>query len=169
MRDLFTRLRQAADRYLGRCPRCMRTAFAVALAAWAVAAAIRLVIGDGAFAMAGAGVALALTALWVAHLLTFAARVVADPRGTGGVDTGVVLSRRQAGRLFVRALGGAAVATALPAAMFAVLAGTAQPARCDEFGCDGNLCDGAHPCNRGCKCVYPEPGKLGYCAPWYQQ
>jgi hypothetical protein len=41
--------------------------------------------------------------------------------------------------------------------------------RCDEFGCDGNLCDTDHPCNRGCKCVYPVPGKMGYCQVWYRK
>ena len=41
-----------------------------------------------------------------------------------------------------------------------------RTAKCDEFGCDGNLCDRDHPCNRGCHCIYPEPGKLGHCEVW---
>jgi hypothetical protein len=37
----------------------------------------------------------------------------------------------------------------------------------DEFGCNYNLCNSSNPCNRGCKCRYPEGATIGYCVPWY--
>lgn len=37
---------------------------------------------------------------------------------------------------------------------------------CDELGCDHNLCDAQHPCNRGCVCTYPPDAAVGYCRPW---
>lgn len=40
--------------------------------------------------------------------------------------------------------------------------------RCDDLNCDYNLCDKANPCNRGCKCTYPQGASVGYCKPWYQ-
>ncbi len=42
----------------------------------------------------------------------------------------------------------------------------ANSAKCDEFGCDGTLCDSAHTCNRGCKCVYPQGASIGHCEVW---
>jgi hypothetical protein len=66
----------------------------------------------------------------------------------------VMLSKR--GILLV---GGLAIFAAIPA----------SDVRCDDFGCDGNFCDADHPCNRGCKCVYPVPGKVGHCEVWYRK
>jgi len=38
----------------------------------------------------------------------------------------------------------------------------------DDLNCDYTLCDKANPCNRGCKCTYPQGASVGYCTPWYQ-
>ena len=38
----------------------------------------------------------------------------------------------------------------------------------DDFGCNHNLCNRSNPCNRGCKCTYPEGATIGYCRPWYE-
>lgn len=51
---------------------------------------------------------------------------------------------------------------------FAVLL-PADSAKCDDLGCDYNPCDSKNPCNRGCRCVYPQGASVGYCVPWYQR
>ena len=64
-----------ADRNIGRCPRCMKIAFLAALASWAVCAGLLFVAPTGS----AAGlliVPLALTTLWVAHVGTYAIRVL---------------------------------------------------------------------------------------------
>jgi hypothetical protein len=60
---------------------------------------------------------------------------------------------------------------ALTASVFFCIAALwpVHSAKCDEFNCDGNLCDRAHACNRGCKCVYPTGASMGHCEVWYKK
>lgn len=53
-------------------------------------------------------------------------------------------------------------------AIFAPASFAQGSGKCDEFDCDYNLCDSRNPCNRGCKCVYPQGAKVGYCEVWYK-
>jgi hypothetical protein len=156
---------------LGRCPRCMQTSFYVALDAWVLMLAVLLTIHDATTRRVATTAAIAFTGLWVAHLVAYAARAAttSDKADDLSAEATTVWSRRQIASMFVRTLGAAAAGTALPATVFTVLLGTGGTAKCDEFGCDGNLCDTNHPCNRGCQCVYPEQGKMGYCQVWYRR
>lgn len=166
-------LRNAAgfiDANLGLCPRRMRTSFIVAFGAWTAVAIVWLAGGETIGVRLAAVVAFAFSGLWIAHLLAYGSRALKGSVNVGGRSGAAsALSRRQLASVFVRKVGTAALGTALPAAAFVLLVGTPGSAKCDEFGCNGNLCDSSNPCNRGCKCVYPEPGKMGYCVPWYQQ
>lgn len=66
-------------------------------------------------------------------------------------------------RLLVRA-------TLIPSVFLLIVALLpADSAMCDDFGCNGNLCDSERPCNRGCKCVYPQGASIGHCEVWYRK
>jgi hypothetical protein len=88
---------------LGRCPRCMRTAFLFAIGAWAAFTIVASVAPDTAWLIKWC--AILLTALWVAHLIAFAWKRAAPSPS---------LARRQFLRTFFKALGLSAVATVSP-------------------------------------------------------
>jgi hypothetical protein len=110
-------LRRLISPKLGSCPKCMRLSLTLALASWvAVAAAVSLV-GEGGVLLAVGAVAIALTALFAAHLLAFFVKSArwwrAQAAATdGGFDDGDNRSRRK----FLTVSG-----TLLGAALFAPL------------------------------------------------
>ena len=89
-------LRLRLWRNLGGCPYCIRKAFQAAVLAWGVAFAL-FAIGAGAPPLAGSSaVASGLSALWIAHILAFAAKKVS--RATKVVRTDDYSSRSMSRR-----------------------------------------------------------------------
>lgn len=111
------------DRNLGRCPRCMRKALLSAVAAWILAGAAIAVGGRAQSLVVTAG-ALALTALWLAHVCVFALRATKNraaqmaahaPSGTAAHDAGDRLSSRRSFIIdFAATLAFTAAATIVP-------------------------------------------------------
>ena len=104
---------------LGQCPKCMRSAFRAAAAAWVVAAAVGLSVGADRIALL-LPVPAALTLLWLAHLGVFAWRsAVSAPLAVLAREAGPAAARRAFLLFFLRAFSVAALATALPARVMA--------------------------------------------------
>ena len=122
-------MRYALDRFvsyawdnLGNCSFCIRTAFRAAMAGWCLTV---LVAALGWSAILSPGIisavvplaivgAVALTALWTAHLVVRASKVTLA-ESPKIVQRQVAVSRRAMFPLFVRTLGAAAVMSAAPA------------------------------------------------------
>lgn len=105
------------DANLGRCPRCIRTSLLFAAAVWvaffvtySLASGVQLLL----FILGFLGTI--LTALWVTHLVVYAARSSTHvvERGRLGKDPGIDESRRALLPTFAKAFAGIALATALP-------------------------------------------------------
>jgi hypothetical protein len=75
-KTLADRLMSALDRNIGRCSKCMRKAFIAASAAWFVLSCAWVAGGllDSLLFAGALTFAIILTALWLLHLATFAAR-----------------------------------------------------------------------------------------------
>lgn len=139
---------------LGTCAFCMRMAFASAAVAWGAAFALEFFLAERIVATVIAAVALALSALWIAHLTAYSLRRARCTVRTPNVDdTGAVTlhSRRELLPLFARTFALTALATMLPAVFSA--------ARADDDG--------------GCPADTPYPCGTQYCcagqAVWYCQ
>lgn len=96
---------------LGRCQFCVRTAFLSALGGWIVTAAT--VQWHASLAWLPLVAASALTLLWLAHLVAFGLRVVHHREQTP--EAAPLPGRRDFFRVFTRAVGFIAVASAVPA------------------------------------------------------
>ena len=108
---------------LGTCGRCMRQAFAAALAA-VILAAVATVFLDNWIAAVGWFFAGALTALWLAHVWMFTQRSIRatalrDGSGTPQEQRAVLWPRRRVLAAFVRTLAFSAAALVLPRAAMA--------------------------------------------------
>jgi hypothetical protein len=93
---------------LGRCSRCMRQAMTAMLGAWLAFAAMALFVSGYWPTLALAG-ALAASALWLAHLVTFA-----SPGMASADRNHLFFGRRAAIVRFSQAFAWAVVVTALP-------------------------------------------------------
>lgn len=105
---------------LGRCPRCMRIAFFMALAAIPTAALAAHFARFPFVAVAAWGVAVALVLLWLAHLAAFAARSAKGPGPLNSRAAGLAAAnpssppRRQFISAFSKSFVLATVVAALP-------------------------------------------------------
>ena len=143
------------DRSIGRCPRCMHTAFLAALGAWVLAFAATALGGAAWLTASLLFAAFGLTALWLAHIGTFAIRAtMAGRRATGDpaasdtmpASARAPFSRRRFAAEVARAAVFAAAATAL-----SVRATTVLAANCDCSKCSTNqVC--CHTANGSCGC-----------------
>jgi hypothetical protein len=123
MRYAFERLFSYAWDNLGTCSFCIRTAFRVAVSAWCLALLVAS-LGWSAIlspetisavvplALIGA---VALTMLWIAHLVVYVRKVTVAKSRRDMVQAQPAVSRRAMFILFARALGAAAVMSAVPA------------------------------------------------------
>ena len=129
-------------RTLGRCPRCMRRSFAAAALAWLVTAGLAVGHGPSSLVMAMAIAAAAATALWLAHVLAFAARAsLPDATRAPRDGSGTPSSRRDFALAFARAALFAALATAISAR--AAFACTQLPKSCSSNDdCECSKCCG---------------------------
>jgi hypothetical protein len=75
MRSASASLLSILDRNIGRCPRCMRTAFICALAVWCAYFAARLAWPAPGLPAVTILAPIGLTALWLAHAITYGTRV----------------------------------------------------------------------------------------------
>jgi len=92
MIELFSRLSHGLTGRLGRCSRCMRTAFMGAAGAWVMAGLASALLAPG-LGLAAWGLAMALTALWMAHVWMFIRRSV---RATAVRAAGRPIAEQQA-------------------------------------------------------------------------
>lgn len=144
LRDVFS----FAWNNLGNCSHCIRSAFRAAVAGWFLSFVI-LILGWVSVLPLSIAVSLALTALWLAHIVVHT-RKATLASSNSQLDSSAVMSRRAVFPLFLRALCAAAAMSVMPA--FAQ-----QPCPNGTGGC-GN--DGCSDCYRPCygndarPCVY---------------
>lgn len=137
MKSLFSLL----DRTLGRCPRCVCLAFLAALSASVLAIAFLAVRGSSMVTTMMMAAAIALTALWLAHVAAMALRVaIAARRNSLPASSTAPASsnRRRFLAEFARAASVAAFGTALMALAGTVLGqGRCDCSRCrpDQYCC----------------------------------
>lgn len=93
------------EKRIGRCARCMRQALTVSLAAWALFGAAVLTWPGSQLAGLTGIAALALTALWLAHVAAHAGRAAVNAGPKPSLRTVDPAARRQALGIFVRAAG----------------------------------------------------------------
>ncbi len=108
---------------LGRCPKCMKTSFLAAAAAWAVALALASMPTVPSIGAAIWAVPAVLTLLWIGHLASFAGRATRgafrraeDEERIRGASASAMIRwpRRRFLLTFAKMLVIAAAATALP-------------------------------------------------------
>lgn len=104
---------------IGQCQKCMRQSFLAASASVCGAiVAAALVRTDSMIAMAIIGLAIAMSALWMIHIIVYGLRAAAYARRPGKKEAGQekprTFSRRAIIGLFLKTVAGAALATALP-------------------------------------------------------
>jgi hypothetical protein len=75
MRRAGAKMLSILDHKIGRCPRCMRTTFICAFAAWCAYLAVRLLWPASGLPAVVAILAIGLTTLWLAHTITFGTRL----------------------------------------------------------------------------------------------
>jgi hypothetical protein len=114
MRDALSRMATFAWDNLGSCSVCMARAFQVAIAGWGVTLLL-VILGWSQLLLLTFVGAIALTALWIAHLLVHARKVTILPENRNVIQPAVGVSRRAVLPLFVRTLWAAAVLSATPA------------------------------------------------------
>ncbi len=143
---------------LGHCPRCMRQSFVIAVIAW-VCAMAACAMARPVLTITFGILALGLSGLWLAHLATFAARVVvkvernADSATNDPASSRARMPRRQFFRTFAKAFTFAAIATAVSTRT--ALACVQPPIACTKHsdctcsGCCGDM-DGIHLCQPSC-------------------
>lgn len=127
------------DKKIGRCPKCMRTAFRFAAASWALAIVAALADAPAAPLRAALALALLLSLNWLVHIARYAARMTyAKYRTEQNLRRLVAPSanahwpgRRQLLISFSKGLAFAALATAV-SYRFAM----AQSCRCGDSGCE---------------------------------
>jgi hypothetical protein len=145
---MLNELRLRLWRNLGGCPYCIRKAFQAAVLAWGVAFAL-FAIGVGAPPLVGASaVASGLSALWIAHILAFAAKKVS--RAAKVVRTDDYSSRSMSRRDLVPAFG---------KAILTITVVSTAPAFAQSDGCNCMTCAGPHDCcsnttGMGCSCGF---------------
>ena len=121
MPDLTSNSRNLLDAIFGRCATCMRRSLAGACMSWAILAIAWLTSPNGLLTAFIGLSALALTALWLAHVTAFAAR--ASRKAARGEMTTEpqpeldVIGRRQALGLMWRAAG-VGIAASVPLALW---------------------------------------------------
>jgi hypothetical protein len=133
----------------GRCPRCMSTSLAAAVAAWALFIAARAT-APFAISMIVEAAAILLSALWVTHIAVFAWKaVVFAPAKTEDDERAsriARLSRREFVPMFFRTLALTAVMTASPRAITSAFGQNQGP-------CDGcSRYKGSNTCWTCCSC-----------------
>ena len=128
---------------LGRCPRCMRSAFVTAVIASLLASAAAFTLARPV-AVAAAAIATGFALLWLAHAFVFAWRWVRVTMIGEHVSlkswSADVISRRRAMAVLMRAFAATLAASIIPSAAFAAC-------NCGQPGC--SCSDPAFP-----KCVY---------------
>jgi hypothetical protein len=131
---------------IGRCSYCMRKAFLAMMASWAILVALIEFSLPGMLLVPVGVISIALTALWLLHVITYASRASAKP-----LDAAEVTARREVFNLFAKALAGAALATALPRLALAGSCSTTCGSTRYSTSCpDGHQCN--CNCNQGCYC-----------------
>ena len=80
MKGTILALGSFLNRNIGRCPRCMKTAFIYALLGWLLYAAALFGLPRGILSELAIVIPISLTTLWAAHTITYAARVLAALR-----------------------------------------------------------------------------------------
>jgi hypothetical protein len=122
----------------------MRMAFLSAGCVWFAALAAEVFLPGTIVVIALVAVALALSLLWLAHLVAYAARRARCAARTPSVDRAGTITRyrrRDIFPLFARTLALAALATALPAVFSAARADDDGGCQDDTpYACDGNYC-----------------------------
>ena len=170
MRDLVSKSRALFTAKVGRCATCMRQSLTAALAAWGIFGIGLLMWPDGLVQTLTGLSAIGLTALWILHVATYAARAVAEtpnrnelPAGRGTTSTALVppklsvdnVGRRQALGSLLRAAGvGVAVsvpAVMWPSASFAFCGQCTKNSDCGSSG-SGWVCRNTAPVNSGKVC-----------------
>lgn len=123
MRYVLHRFYSYAWDNLGNCSFCIRTAFRISMAGWCLALLVAAfgwstipspTISWAVVILANTG-AVALTALWVAHLVVYVRKSTLAERSRQVVQAQAQMSRRTMFTLFARTLGAAAVMSAVPA------------------------------------------------------
>lgn len=156
------RMMGAVAAKFGRCPRCMRQSFAIAVVAW-VFSFTAYAMARPVLATAFGILALGLSGLWLAHLATFASRAAVNvegkadgpPNEPASIRTSVhsTMPRRRFFRTFAKAFAFAAIATAVSTR--AALACVQPPIACTQnsdctcSGCCGDM-GGIHLCQPSC-------------------
>lgn len=118
MGELLSRLNHGLTGSLGRCPRCMRTAFLSAAGALVMAGFATALLAPS-LAIVAWGIAVALTALWIAHVWMFTRRsvratAVRAAGGTIAAQQAELWPRRRLLAAFVRVLLFSAMTSVLP-------------------------------------------------------
>lgn len=158
------------DRNIGRCPRCMRTAFSCALAAWCAYLAAQLAWPAPGLPAVAIAAPIGLTTLWLAHAITYGTRVFTLLTNAGATPSHPIPpTRRTTRRDLFRVLASTAAITAVAvlnlskAARAQVLCPPIQPrVRCGgAFACPGPVV--CRPCNYLCIIKDPPLCKLGNC------
>jgi len=120
---------------LGRCPYCMRMSFIYAITGIAIAAASSLFLPKIAVALI-ALCAVALTALWLAHIIVYSFKTLARHNRIRPNESHTPsISRRKMFGTFAKTLATAALATAVP---HVVLAGRGRSSKGVVFCCSNN-------------------------------
>lgn len=148
---------------LGSCPYCIRKAFQAAAGVWALALLFFALNWSSLLPMV-AIIALGLTALWLAHLVTYACKIVVGRKHSEtAADISnaqmITSSRRDLFPLFARALGAAVFTSAMTPSAFAAGWGACGRAPCNNcarpyYDNSGGspLCYACHSCAiNGCR------------------
>lgn len=158
MSTFFQKLTKILDKNIGRCPRCMRMSFLAAFGTAGVAVMDHIMTTDPIIIGLAWMSAFAWAALWIFHLVVFAARSVQAANAptpstvrkfVGAPIVPPVLLRRQFFTAFGKAFAFGAIATALSSS--AALACVQPPVPCStnsDCTCS-NCCAGSH-CQPSC-------------------
>lgn len=104
---------------VGRCAVCMRKSFSAALVSWLVASFLMVALGNKIATDMALSLAVALTALWLAHLTAYAVRAASPKSPPRVAAPSPAWSRRDFLPTFGKVFAGVALATALPGLAFA--------------------------------------------------
>lgn len=154
MRNMPKQLLDYLAAHVGHCAICMRRSLLSAVAAWVAFAAVLLVWPGGALRAFAGGVAVALTILWMLHVIVRAARVTARTSGERAV-VGVKPGRRRAIGAVLRAASIGVVASlpslAWPSVALAFCGQCTRDADCGGRS-NGWCCKNTAPVNSGRVC-----------------
>lgn len=138
--------------FVGRCPLCMRRAFLLATASWMVTLVL-LPLGVVALSVSMITISIALTILWLTHVVVRATTV---QRARKHSKAGVQLSRRRLGATLFKSVVALSLASALPS----LASATTGCSDCEEArrkcyaGCPDDISERPHCLNR-CTQKYP--------------